>query len=261
MNNARILHKAFGFATNTIGRRAHRSYGVLTPKRESPFLKLLSWHQDRPSVRHSILRRRHYSSQSEVKPHSPTNTAAETNPNRSLSQRLKDLSRKYGWVALGTYVGLTILDMPFFFLAVRSIGTERIGHYEHAAVQWIKSVLPYELPQIKLPQIELPQIRWPWQTQPVDGPKEQETVHGNQGPRAEGDSQSSANGEEASMCQTLPAEIRLTSLLGLWTQILIAYALHKSFIFLRIPLTIAITPKVAKTLRSWAGTWASRHQK
>jgi N-terminal acetyltransferase 2 len=31
----------------------------------------------------------------------------------------------------------------------------------------------------------------------------------------------------------------------------LAYAIHKSFIFIRVPLTAAVTPKVVKTLRSW----------
>lgn len=38
---------------------------------------------------------------------------------------------------------------------------------------------------------------------------------------------------------------------GLATQLALAYAIHKSFIFLRVPLTAAITPKVVKVLRSW----------
>jgi hypothetical protein len=40
-------------------------------------------------------------------------------------------------------------------------------------------------------------------------------------------------------------------LLGLWTQLALAYAIHKSFIFVRVPLTAAITPKVVKQLRKW----------
>jgi hypothetical protein len=43
----------------------------------------------------------------------------------------------------------------------------------------------------------------------------------------------------------------LTFLLGLATQLALAYAIHKSFIFIRVPLTAAITPKVVKVLRSW----------
>ena len=40
-------------------------------------------------------------------------------------------------------------------------------------------------------------------------------------------------------------------LLGLGTQLALAYAIHKSFIFLRVPLTAALTPKIVKKLRSW----------
>lgn len=38
---------------------------------------------------------------------------------------------------------------------------------------------------------------------------------------------------------------------GLATQFALAYAIHKSFIVFRIPLTAAVTPKIVKTLRSW----------
>lgn len=38
---------------------------------------------------------------------------------------------------------------------------------------------------------------------------------------------------------------------SLWTQLALAYAIHKSFIVFRVPLTAAVTPKVVKTLRRW----------
>lgn len=41
------------------------------------------------------------------------------------------------------------------------------------------------------------------------------------------------------------------SFAGIWTQLLLAYGVHKSLIFFRIPLTAAVTPKVVKTLQSW----------
>ena len=47
----------------------------------------------------------------------------------SLSARLKKLSREYGWAAVGVYLGLSVLDFPFCFLLVRTLGTERIGEY------------------------------------------------------------------------------------------------------------------------------------
>lgn len=45
----------------------------------------------------------------------------------SLSARLKKLSREYGWSAVGVYLGLSVLDFPFCFLLVRTVGTDRIG--------------------------------------------------------------------------------------------------------------------------------------
>jgi hypothetical protein len=39
--------------------------------------------------------------------------------------------------------------------------------------------------------------------------------------------------------------------LGLATQLALAYAIHKSLIFFRVPLAAAVTPKVVKVLRGW----------
>ncbi|KAF2461265.1 hypothetical protein BDY21DRAFT_259570, partial [Lineolata rhizophorae] len=36
---------------------------------------------------------------------------------------------------------------------------------------------------------------------------------------------------------------------AIWTQLALAYAVHKSFIFIRLPVTVMVTPKVVKTLR------------
>ncbi|KAE8452877.1 hypothetical protein EG329_013149 [Mollisiaceae sp. DMI_Dod_QoI] len=38
---------------------------------------------------------------------------------------------------------------------------------------------------------------------------------------------------------------------SLATQLALAYAIHKSFIFIRVPLAAAITPKVVQILRGW----------
>lgn len=40
-------------------------------------------------------------------------------------------------------------------------------------------------------------------------------------------------------------------LLAIWTQLGLAYLVHKSLIFFRVPLTAAVLPKVVKTLRKW----------
>ena len=67
-------------------------------------------------------------------------------PSLSLSQRLRKLSREYGWSAVGVYLLLTAIDLPFCFIAVRSVGTEKIGEWEHTVVQWVKRAVPVQIP-------------------------------------------------------------------------------------------------------------------
>lgn len=57
------------------------------------------------------------------------NTTGEqaTEAKLTLSQRLKKLSKEYGWAAVGVYLGLSVLDFPFCFLLVRIVGTDTIG--------------------------------------------------------------------------------------------------------------------------------------
>lgn len=59
---------------------------------------------------------------------------------------MKKLSREYGWSALGVYLTLSALDFPFCFAAVRLLGVERIGHYEHVVVEGFKSIFGSVLP-------------------------------------------------------------------------------------------------------------------
>ncbi|OQD67841.1 hypothetical protein PENPOL_c003G10309 [Penicillium polonicum] len=137
----------------------------------------------------------------------------------SLSQRLKKLSREYGWAALGVYLGLSALDFPFCFAAVRLLGVERIGYYEHVVIGFVKDKLKTVWPQTESPETE-------------DG----------QGQLAQAEER---NQEEASI----------------WTQLVFAYAIHKSFIFIRVPLTAAVTPKVVKILRRWGWDIGKRKPK
>jgi N-terminal acetyltransferase 2 len=75
---------------------------------------------------------------------------------QSLSDRFKQLSKKYGWAAVGVYFGLSVLDFPFCFLAVRLVGPDRIGEVEHAIVHgfWsvVGAVVPSMAPESKAEQ-------------------------------------------------------------------------------------------------------------
>ncbi|KAF5017537.1 hypothetical protein F66182_10524 [Fusarium sp. NRRL 66182] len=129
----------------------------------------------------------------------------------SFSQRMKNLSREYGWSALGVYLALSALDFPFCFAAVRLFGVERIGHYEHVVVEEAKKLF--------------------YSVVPID----RATIEGETAEADAAEAREKLTDEGASI----------------WTQLAIAYAVHKSLIFFRVPLTAAVTPKVVKTLRSW----------
>jgi hypothetical protein len=76
----------------------------------------------------------------------PTPHLGSPEPALSLSQRLKQLSREYGWTAVGVYFALSVLDFPFCFLAVRLLGTDRIGHYEDVIKNAFWSVVRLAFP-------------------------------------------------------------------------------------------------------------------
>ncbi|PGG98321.1 hypothetical protein GX51_06883 [Blastomyces parvus] len=157
---------------------------------------------------------------------SSSSSSSSSSPKLSFSQRMKKLSREYGWAALGVYLTLSALDFPFCFIAVRLLGVERIGHYEHVVVEGFKSIFGSVLPSLG--------------KQEVAG-----------GPADAGVSGGAADGESYDH-GVLEAEARNTgSEASLWTQLALAYAIHKSFIFIRVPLTAAVTPKVVKVLRRW----------
>lgn len=54
---------------------------------------------------------------------------------------MKTLSREYGWSALWIYLFLSALDFPFCFAAVRLLGADTIGHYEHLVVESVKGAV------------------------------------------------------------------------------------------------------------------------
>lgn len=83
--------------------------------------------------------RRHNSSQA-------TDSAPKS---RSLSDRMKEMSRKYGWTVTGIYLGLSVLDFPFCFLAVKWFGTERIAEVEHTIIEGFWGLCEKVMPSLK----------------------------------------------------------------------------------------------------------------
>ncbi|KAL2371296.1 hypothetical protein RJ035_004602 [Blastomyces gilchristii] len=171
---------------------------------------------------------------------SSSSSSSSSSPTLSFSQRMKKLSREYGWAALGVYLTLSALDFPFCFIAVRLLGVERIGHYEHVLVEGFKSIFGSVLPSMG--------------KQEIAGVPADDKVGSAGGDVAIAGADISSGAEDAESYDhgVLEADARNTGPeASLWTQLALAYAIHKSFIFIRVPLTAAVTPKVVKVLRRW----------
>ncbi|KAI0164528.1 hypothetical protein GGR52DRAFT_128425 [Hypoxylon sp. FL1284] len=164
---------------------------------------------------------------------------AQAQEPHGLTARLRKLSREYGWAALGVYLGLTVIDFPFCFLLVRSVGTERIGAIEHVIVSNVSKLIPQSA-----------RDRW----------------REYRGALKEAEKEDMGNNDISEHVEMAgwgveEAERRHNAEASLGTQLALAYAVHKSFIFLRVPLTAAITPKVVKVLRSWGWNIGKRPAK
>ncbi|EME44590.1 hypothetical protein DOTSEDRAFT_152532 [Dothistroma septosporum NZE10] len=153
-----------------------------------------------------------------------TKTAAEeelgNKEPQSLSDRMKAMSRKYGWIVVGIYLGLSVLDFPFCFLAVRWFGTERIASLEHTIIDGFWSQVEKFAPSLK------------------EKREAKEAIAAVE--------EAARDGGEAVI-----EDAKKEGDASIWTQLLLAYGVHKSLIFFRIPITLAITPKVVRTLRKW----------
>ncbi|TLS24514.1 hypothetical protein PpBr36_08350, partial [Pyricularia pennisetigena] len=149
----------------------------------------------------------------------------------SLSQRMRKLSRVYGRATIFVYFALSIADFPFCFLLVRFVGTDRISEIERRVVSNVSQFAPANVKDL-----------WhQWKSWRWQGEEDKEAVEGNSRRDISADDKwgvkeaQENHKEEASLA----------------TQLALAYAIHKSFIFIRVPLTAAVTPRVVKTLRSW----------
>lgn len=188
----------------------------------------------------------------------PTEHLGSPEP-RSLSARLKKLSREYGWSALGVYLSLSALDFPFCFLAVRWLGTDRIGRWEHTIVEAFWSAAEAVYPDARKA------------VQSVEDVAADAGVVSDPGAREgtgwgveEAEARNKSDSASMSLVELSGFKRQVTDTVlssGIWTQLALAYAIHKSFIFIRVPLTAAVTPKVVKILRGWGWDIGKRKPK
>lgn len=153
----------------------------------------------------------------------------EAEESLSLTARLKKLTKEYGWATVGIYFALSVLDFPFCFLFVRAVGTDRIGQAEHYVVSTVQRLIP-----------ETVQDAWRTYWQSFKKAEAQ----------ALGDDDISDKMEMATWGVEKANERAHAADASLATQLALAYAIHKLFIFIRVPLTAAVTPKIVRSLRA-----------
>ncbi|SCV04161.1 LAMI_0H13894g1_1 [Lachancea mirantina] len=130
---------------------------------------------------------------------------------------LKELMQTYGYSALGIYLGLSMIDLPICFFAVHSLGEEKIKIYMNR----VKNVIGFG--------------------------KEEQVLVEELMRKAEIEKQT----EDSSHKDSKPSLWTTMKESTLLTEFLIAYGLHKSLIFIRLPITAAITPSTVKLLQKW----------
>ncbi|AMD21478.1 HER200Cp [Eremothecium sinecaudum] len=135
---------------------------------------------------------------------------------KSKRGSLKQLVQTYGWSALGVYLALAAIDFPFCYIAVHSLGERTIKVY----INKVKNLVGYGVDEKEvLEQIERNRV------------------------------QNELDREAAQVSGKSAWERLKTS--HLLTELILAYGIHKSLIFIRVPLVAAITPGIVRVLRKW----------
>ena len=125
---------------------------------------------------------------------------------------------------MGVYLGLSAIDLPICYIVVHSMGSEKIEYSQNK----LKLAFRYgglEEEEFKLQQ-ELKRLE-----------RELETEN-------DPDGNGNGNGKKVDWFKYIISQFS-------WTEFAIAYGIHKSFIFIRLPITAAITPAIVKILRRW----------
>lgn len=123
--------------------------------------------------------------------------------------------KEYGYLALVIYFGLLMIDLPICYAIVHALGKEKIEFYENK----VKQVFGYGMSDEDLEK-------------KIKRDKERE---------AQEDQHTS---DDSGVVAWVKKNFS-------WSEFAIAYGLHKSLIFIRLPLCAAITPSIVKMLRNW----------
>lgn len=129
---------------------------------------------------------------------------------------IKGLIHRYGYAALAIYLGLSVVDFAITFGLVHSMGEEKVKQLEDT----VKKFFGFDSSKSK------GEKEYGGRIDMSEDPLNEETAGKPKKP-------------SSWISSTLLAEIG------------VAFAIHKSLIFLRVPFTMAITPPIVKALQRW----------
>lgn len=121
---------------------------LATPFGRLPAREVLgsSWFSSSFSLRRGYSLQQHHrqrpdnrSSSSRPEQEDPTSSSAEPAPDKlPLTQRIKALTKKYGWWAVGVYTVLSLFDFGIAFGLVSYLGMARVQRLERTVKHWVK---------------------------------------------------------------------------------------------------------------------------
>ncbi|KAH3684878.1 hypothetical protein WICPIJ_004156 [Wickerhamomyces pijperi] len=163
------------------------------------------------------------------------NSSSSSSSTKKKQTGIKALMAQYGYSALGVYLAISCIDFPISFLIVHQVGAEKVKQVQHDVFATVKSWFGiYQQQQQQQQEVE-------HTTDSGVDTNDHFQLNVKHEPDSELDS------ESIKPEQTLWESIYSSPL---FTEVIVAYALHKSLVFIRVPLTAAITPPLVAKLRS-----------
>ncbi|GAA6043672.1 hypothetical protein JCM8097_008601 [Rhodosporidiobolus ruineniae] len=167
-----------------------------------------------------------------------------------LTQRIKALFRKHGWTALVLYLVLSALDFGATFLLISAVGADRVREAE----DWTLDKLGWKRKEAGEPGRFKAAVDG-WRARHAGGgggSKEVPTGVSQKDLVGGGEAHEPVEASALTAQQKKDAAVADKGYSAYATTAVLAYAIHKTLLLpFRVGVTVAITPKVVRTLQGW----------
>lgn len=160
----------------------------------------------------------------------------EPPPKASIRERLRFLTRRYGWWALGVYLAASALDFSLTFLAIHMMGADHIRELENRVRKYL-GMGSREMDDVEVAVWPVPvSVELPGRTS--DGQlANNETTAKKALQRVQGQKD----------VEPTKVSAKKTSQSTIWTEVVLAYTIHKTLLLpFRVGITAAATPRFVK---------------